>query len=132
MTGPLRLLFVDDDPDIRAIVALALGLDPTITLTVVGSGTEALASLRADGGEVDAALLDVTMPDIDGPSLLTLLRHVMPDLPVIFMTAHSRDRELSMLRAAGAQGVIVKPFAPLTLVEQVRTLLSGRVSSVGS
>lgn len=123
MTGPLRLLFVDDDPDIRAIVALALGRDPTITLTVVGSGTEALASLQADDGKVDAALLDVTMPDIDGPSLLTLLRHVMPDLPVIFMTAHSRDRELSMLRAAGAQGVIVKPFAPLTLVEQVRELL---------
>ena len=123
MTTPLRLLFVDDDPDIRAIVALALERDPAITLIAAGSATEALGALQDDGGTIDAALLDVTMPDIDGPSLLTLLRGLVSDLPVIFMTAHRRDRALAVLRAAGARGVIVKPFDPLTLVEQVRRLL---------
>lgn len=123
MTGPLRLLFVDDDADIRTIVSLALGLDPTIALIAVATADEALAALDA-GTSFDAALLDVSMPTMDGPALLAALRAVVPGLPVIFMTAHSRERELAALQAVGADGVIVKPFEPLTLVAQVRALLS--------
>lgn len=123
MTGPLRLLFVDDDPDIRTIVALALGRDPAIALLTVAAAAEALAQAR-DATPPDAALLDVEMPDMDGPALLAALQRIVPGLPVIFMTAHSRERDLAALRAAGAVGVIVKPFDPLTLVEQVRGLLA--------
>lgn len=122
MTGPLRLLFVDDDADIRTIVTLALGLDPTIVPVAVGSPDGALA-LVAAGSPFDAALLDVSMPAMDGPALLAALRAIVPGLPVIFMTAHSRPHELVALRAAGAVGVIVKPFDPLTLVAQIRDLL---------
>ncbi|GAA4219081.1 response regulator [Sphingomonas endophytica] len=122
MTGPLRLLLVDDDPDIRTIVTLALGLDPAMTLVAVGTPDEALAAIAA-GPPFDAALLDVTMPVMDGPALLGAVRAIVPDLPVIFMTAHSRAHELVALYAAGARGVIVKPFDPLTLAVQVRALL---------
>jgi DNA-binding response OmpR family regulator len=122
MTGPLRLLFVDDDADIRMIVALALARDPAIALDTVASAAEALAQMRNDTLP-DAALLDVSMPDMDGPTLLAALREIAPRLPVIFMTAHGREREVAALRDAGAVGVIVKPFEPLTLVEQIRALL---------
>lgn len=121
MTGPLKLLFVDDDEDIRMIVALSLARDPTIALVTAASADEALAQVASD--RFDAALLDVTMPDMDGPTLLSALHREVPGLPVIFMTAHSRERDLTALHAAGAVGVIVKPFEPLTLVEQVRALL---------
>ncbi|MEH3120666.1 MAG: response regulator [Sphingomonas phyllosphaerae] len=123
MTGSLRLLFVDDDPDIRTIVTLSLTLDPAIAMVAVGSPEEALAAAEA-GSAFDAALLDVAMPRMDGPALLAALRRIAPGLPVIFMTAHSREHELAALRAAGAVGVIVKPFEPLTLAAQVRALLS--------
>lgn len=122
MTGALRLLFVDDDADIRTIVTMALGLDPTITPVAVGTPDAALA-LVTSGPAFDAALLDVSMPAMDGPALLGALRAIVPGLPVIFMTAHSRAHELAALHAAGAVGVIVKPFDPLTLAAQVRDLL---------
>jgi DNA-binding response OmpR family regulator len=123
MTGPLRLLFVDDDADIRTIVTLALARDPAIALDAVASAAEALARMRG-ATPPDAALLDVSMPDMDGPALLAALRAIAPRLPVIFMTARGRERDLAALHAAGAAGVIVKPFEPLTLVERVRALLS--------
>ncbi|MBY9064806.1 response regulator [Sphingomonas yunnanensis] len=119
---PLRLLFVDDDPDIRTIVELALGLDPTIELGVAASASEALSALAA--ARPDAALLDVSMPDMDGPTLLVALHDRVPGLPVIFMTAHGRERGVAALRAIGARGVIVKPFDPLSLSAQIRALLS--------
>ncbi|MEH3103751.1 MAG: response regulator [Sphingomonas phyllosphaerae] len=122
MTGALHLLFVDDDPDIRTIVTLALGLDPTIAVVAIDNADAALTAL-ADA-RFDAALLDVSMPGMDGPALLGALREIVPGLPVIFMTAHSRAHELVALYAAGAQGVIVKPFEPLTLATEVRALLS--------
>ena len=122
MIGPLRLLFVDDDADIRMIVALTLARDPAIALEAVASADEALARMRS-GTPPDAALLDVSMPDMDGPTLAAALHTIAPRLPVIFMTAHSRERELAVLRAAGAVGVIVKPFEPLKLVDQIRALL---------
>ncbi|VXC33311.1 response regulator [Sphingomonas sp. 8AM] len=122
MTGAMRLLFVDDDADIRTIVTLALGLDPMIALVAVGTPDEAIA-LVASAPSFDAALLDVSMPAMDGPALRAALRAIMPDLPVIFMTAHSRAHELAALRAVGAVGVIVKPFDPLTLGAQIRDLL---------
>lgn len=121
MSAPLHLLFVDDDPDIRTIVELALGLDPTIALHVAASAREALALAAAD--RFDAALLDVTMPDMDGPALFTALRAYAARLPVIFMTAHGRDHEVAALRALGAAGVIVKPFEPLSLAAELRALL---------
>jgi len=120
---PLRLLFVDDDPDIRTIVELALGLDPTIALRVAASPSEALSALATM--QPDAALLDVSMPDMDGPALLAALHDRSPGLPVIFMTAHGRERDIAALRALGACGVIVKPFDPLSLSAQIRALLSG-------
>lgn len=122
MTGALRLLFVDDDPDIRTIVTLALELDPALVPVAVGTPDAALA-LVVGGPAFDAALLDVSMPAMDGPALLAALRAIVPDLPVIFMTAHGRAHELAALHAAGAAGVIVKPFDPLTLAAQVRGLL---------
>lgn len=122
MTRPLRLLHIDDDDDIRAIVALALARDPAIFVTATASASAALDWVRAGQG-FDAVLLDVTMPEMPGPALLRALHQVDSALPAIFMTAQSRAHELVALYAAGATGVIVKPFDPLTLVAQVRALL---------
>lgn len=128
MTVPIKILCVDDDPDIRTIAVMALGLDPGIEVHAASSGSEALAVLRADGWRPDAVLLDVMMPGMDGLGTLAAIRSLggFEDLPVIFMTARARKEDLDSYRRLGATGVIVKPFDPLHLTEDVRALIESR------
>lgn len=125
----LRLMHVDDEPDIREVAAFALELDPAIVLTSVASGAEAVARLEA-GARPDAVLLDVMMPSLDGPGVLARLRGIggLERTPVIFMTARAQAAEVERLKALGAVGVIVKPFDPMTLAGQVRDLLAEAAS----
>ena len=119
----LHILYVDDDADIRAIVALSLSLDPAIILTQADSGRQAL-DLVATGLEPDVVVLDVMMPDLDGPAVLarlqTTARGAAP--PVIFMSAREGERGLA---ERGAIGAIGKPFDPLSLAGEIRRLLAG-------
>jgi len=121
----LALMHVDDEPDIREVAAMALELDPNLSLVSVGSGQEAL-DLIAAGQEPDVILLDFMMPIMDGPGVLKRLRAMSGQelTPVIFMTARAQTSEVDQLKALGAIGVIVKPFDPMTLADQVRGLLA--------
>lgn len=126
MSGPLVILHVDDEADIREVAAMALELDPEVALTSAGSGEAALERL-AEGLRPDVILLDVMMPRLDGPGTLRRLRELpgLEDTPVIFMTARAQSGELGAWLALGARGVIVKPFDPMELARQVRDLLAG-------
>ena len=122
----IRILHVDDEPDIREVVALALELDAGVELRSAASGEAALAVL-ADGFAPDVILLDVMMPSLDGPGALVQLR-ALPGhdrTPVIFMTARAQAQEQNRYLALGAVGVITKPFDPMLLAEQIRDLLAG-------
>jgi CheY-like chemotaxis protein/HPt (histidine-containing phosphotransfer) domain-containing protein len=116
----LRVLHVDDEPDIREIVELSLGLDASLAVRSCASGSEALAA--AVDWPPDLILLDVMMPVMDGPATLTRLRgdEQTADIPVVFMTARAQAREIEYFRSLGAAGVIAKPFDPLTLAGMVR------------
>jgi CheY-like chemotaxis protein len=117
----IRILHVDDEPDIREVVELSLGLDPTFATKGCGSGKEALAA--AAEWQPDMILLDVMMPVMDGPATLVLLREnaATAGIPVIFMTARAQAREVDRFRLLGAVGVIPKPFDPMTLAASVRS-----------
>ena len=117
----LSVLYVDDDPDIRHIVALSLSLDPLIEARFAGSGEEALAML-ATGPRPDVAVLDVMMPEMDGLTLLERMRATpaTATIPVLFMTARAREADVTAYIARGAMGVIVKPFDPLSLAAAIR------------
>src|ERR1700724_2460135 len=116
----LRVLHVDDEPDIREVVELSLGLDPELAVRSCASGRDALAA--AADWPPDVILLDVMMPVMDGPATLARLRESprTADIPVVFMTARAQTRELEHFRSLGAAGVIAKPFDPLTLAGMVR------------
>ena len=116
----LRVLHVDDEPDIREVVEISLGLDPHIETRSCGSGLEAL-TVSAEWAP-DVILLDVMMPGMDGPATLVRLRAntQTAQIPVIFMTARAQTRELDRFRSLGAVGVIPKPFDPMTLAASVR------------
>jgi CheY-like chemotaxis protein/HPt (histidine-containing phosphotransfer) domain-containing protein len=117
----IHILHVDDEPDIREVVELSLGLDPDFTVRSCGSGKEALAV--AAEWQPDFILLDVMMPVMDGPATLVQLRENArtASIPVIFMTARAQAREVDRFRSLGAVGVIPKPFDPMTLAAAVRS-----------
>jgi CheY-like chemotaxis protein/HPt (histidine-containing phosphotransfer) domain-containing protein len=118
-----RILHVDDEPDIREVVELSLGLDPCFLVRSCASGEEAL--VVAASWMPQAILCDVMMPVMDGPATLARLRQnpQTANIPVIFMTARAQRRELEQFKAIGAAGVICKPFDPMTLADELRRLL---------
>jgi CheY-like chemotaxis protein len=118
-----KVLLVDDDDDVRLIAQMALrdvGGWPTIA---VSTGRAAIALAPTE--RPDVILLDVMMPDLDGPTALRLLRADprSATIPVIFMTAKARASESARYLEQGAAGVIAKPFDPMTLAEQVRAIV---------
>lgn len=119
----VRILHVDDEPDIRAVVDLALALNPEFEVRGCASGAEAIAAAAEWSPFV--ILLDVMMPEMDGPATLTRLRKNLQTsaIPVLFMTARAQTREIAQLIALGAQGVIAKPFDPMTLASELNSYL---------
>jgi CheY-like chemotaxis protein len=126
----LRVLHVDDEPDIREVVELALGLDPEVTVRSCGSGRDGLET--AAEWSPDLILLDVMMPGMDGPTTLFNLRSrpATAGIPVVFMTARAQPRELEHFVSLGAEGVIAKPFDPMTLAASVRNYAGGVEASI--
>lgn len=117
----IQVLHVDDEPDIREVAEISLGLDPDFRVRSCGSGQEALAV--AAEWQPDLILLDVMMPVMDGPATLVRLREDARTarIPVIFMTARAQAREVDRFRSLGAVGVIPKPFDAMTLAASVRS-----------
>lgn len=122
MTQLQTILYVEDEPDIRAIAELALETVGGYTLISCSSGGEALRA--AEQHNPDLILLDVMMPEMDGPETLRQLRSIgsTAQIPAVFMTAKVQPSEVAEYLAMGAVDVIAKPFDPLTLAEQVQTI----------
>jgi CheY-like chemotaxis protein len=122
----VRILHVDDEPDIRDVVDLSLGLNPDFEVRACASGPEAIAT--AAEWKPFLILLDVMMPGMDGPTTLSELRKnpQTSAIPVLFMTARAQTREVEHFIGLGAQGVIAKPFDPMTLASQVQSHLQVR------
>jgi CheY-like chemotaxis protein len=120
-----KILVVDDDEDIRRVTEIALRRIGGWDVVHAASGAEALVQARAE--QPDVILLDVMMPDEDGPTTLARLRADLATakLPVIFLTARVQRRELDSYRELGATGVIEKPFDATTLPDAIRRLLGG-------
>ncbi len=116
------IFYVDDEPDIREVVELCLGLAEDLRVQTCESGERALELLPV--ARPDLLLLDVMMPGLDGPATLKRLRADprLKDLPVIFMTAKALPQEIDRFLALGAVAVIPKPFDPLQLASQVTTI----------
>ena len=117
---PLKVLYIDDDADIREVATLALELDLAIEVRSESSGAAGLAA--AASWRPDAILLDVMMPVMDGPTTLVQLRNnaATRNVPVVFITARAQSKEIDAFIKQGARAVITKPFDPMTLAAELR------------
>lgn len=119
-----RVLVVEDEADIQVIVKLALEKLGGFRVTGCTSGTEALECLAE--ARPQFILLDVMMPGMDGPATLEAIRELpgFESTPVAFMTAKVQPHEVAYYRSLGAVDVIFKPFDPMTLSDQIRSVWS--------
>lgn len=117
-----KILYVEDEEDIAAIAKIALEDLGGFELLYCATGKQALAN--ADSFTPDLFIIDVMMPEMDGPTTFKELRKnpKFVDTPIIFMTAKTQASEIKEYLALGAVGVITKPFDPVTLADTVRKL----------
>jgi CheY-like chemotaxis protein len=122
MNEPNRILYVEDEPDIRTIAEIALEVVGGFTVTSFSSGQDAVAG--AAKVQPDLLLLDMMMPGMDGLTTLQALRQLpaTATTPVIFMTAKVQTAEINHFKAAGALDVIAKPFDPMALAGLIRSI----------
>jgi two-component system, OmpR family, response regulator len=120
-----KVMLVDDDEDLRMIGRIALCDVGGFQALIAGGGEEALGLAARE--QPDVILLDMMMPGMDGVATFARLRddEATASIPVIFMTARAHDTEIDEYLRLGAAGVIVKPFDPLGLADEVRRIMGG-------
>jgi CheY-like chemotaxis protein len=117
------VLIVDDEEHVREVAAISLELTAGWDIRQAESGAEGIQAAIA--WRPDAILLDVMMPDLDGPAAFARLQSDArtTGTPVIFLTAKVQTADRHRYAALGVKGVIAKPFDPLTLAATVTQIL---------
>ena len=125
---PTRILVVDDVPDNVDILDARLS-SRGYAVQTAANGEQALERVKEEPPHL--ILLDVMMPGMDGPSTVLALQAdpLTRDIPVIFLTAKVQAVDRRRLADLGALGIIAKPFDPMTLAEEVTSLLQGAAVS---
>ncbi|QBL08144.1 response regulator [Rheinheimera sp. D18] len=122
MTKLERIMHVEDDLSIQQVAKIALEAVGGFTVFTCSSGQQALAEYPLITPQL--LLLDVMMPGMDGPTTLQKLQqqYDLSKVPAIFMTAKVQDAEIASYKMLGAVAVLVKPFDPMTLSDQIRQI----------
>ncbi|MDQ4130757.1 MAG: response regulator [Actinomycetota bacterium] len=123
-----HILLVDDEDDIREVAGISLEAVGGWLVSGASGGREGIA--KAQEERPDAILLDVMMPDIDGPTTFALLQEdaTTRDIPVILLTAKAQTADRERFAQLGVAGILTKPFDPMTLPEQVAASLAAAAS----
>lgn len=119
-----RIMHVEDDPSIQTVARVALEAVGGFEVCTCSGGQEALDRFESFAPQL--ILLDVMMPTMDGPSTLRNLQQQfdLTKIPVVFMTAKVQTNEIESYKALGASDVVVKPFDPMKLSEQILAIWS--------
>jgi len=123
-----RVLVVDDEPGIRTALVRGLGAEG-MEVEAVGDGHSALAA--AVTGGFDVIVLDIILPGLSGYRVLERLRAAGVDTPVLLLSAKDGEFDQADGLDLGADGYLVKPFAFVVLVAQLKALLRRRDAALG-
>jgi DNA-binding response OmpR family regulator len=115
----MKVLAVDDDPELLPLVAYALR-QAGYQVVEAATGTDALASVESE--RPDLVVLDVNLPDIDGFEVCRRIR-ATSDVPVLMLTVRGEEEDVVHGLDLGADDYLTKPFSPRTLLARMRALL---------
>ncbi|RLV49174.1 DNA-binding response regulator [Nocardioides mangrovicus] len=118
--SPLRVLVVDDEPNIAELLRMALRYEGW-EVDVAGTGSKAVAAAKSV--RPDAVVLDMMLPDFDGMEVLNRLRAQQGDVPVLFLTARDSVEDRVAGLTAGGDDYVTKPFSLEEVVARLRGLL---------
>lgn len=119
----MKVLVIDDEEDVRYVARLCLNRVGGMNVIEAASGEEGVA--RAKSEQPDFILLDMMMPGMDGAATFRALRAdtATAAIPIVFLTAKAMSTEVRRMQNLGAKGVILKPFNPMSLADEIRTIL---------
>ena len=119
-----RILLIDDHTLFRAGLRDLLTRRKIEVVADVGNGSDGIKI--AEEEELDIVLLDMRMPQMDGISVLKIIKDAHPDLPVAMLTTSSDESDLVGALRNGAQGYLLKDMEPDDLVVALRDIISGK------
>jgi two-component system chemotaxis response regulator CheY len=124
----VEILVVDDSKVMREMIVACLRGEPSLRFTHAASGLEAIERLSL--GSFGLVFLDLNMPDIGGYEVLEFVRgqDAMRDVPIIVVTTRGDDNSRERALAAGATRFMTKPFEPVEILTELRSLVSVRSS----
>lgn len=116
-------LVIDDEEDVRYVAQVSLGRIGKMKVLEASSGPEGIE--LAKSARPDFILLDMMMPGMDGAATFAALRadERTAAIPVVFLTAKAMATDVARVIDLGAKGVVLKPFNPMTLAEQIAAIL---------
>jgi DNA-binding NarL/FixJ family response regulator len=121
---PIRLLIADDHPVVRDGLRAMLATQPDMELVgEAATGTEAVERARAL--HPDVVLMDLQMPDLDGPAAITALREQAPEIRVLVLTTFGTDADITRAVDAGATGYLLKDAPREQLFGAIRAAARG-------
>jgi CheY-like chemotaxis protein len=118
-----RILIIDDEDDIREVAALSLEATAGWHIFTANSGATGIELAAAE--QPDAILMDVMMPTVDGPTTFRIMQQnpIVAHIPVLLLTAKVQGVDQRRFAGLGVNGILFKPFDPLTLAQQISDIL---------
>ena len=120
MHAPRKILVVEDDPDISALVELHL-VDAGNDVVLSSDGRDGLE--QALGQTFDLVILDIMLPGVDGLEICRRLRAEKPKLPILMLTARTTELDRVLGLEMGADDYLTKPFSVRELMARIKALL---------
>jgi len=123
-----KILIVDDEEMLRELLVEQL-TEVGYAVYEASNGVEAIEVLKrlcAEQVEVDAVVLDMNMPKMDGAKAFAEIRTLFPKMPILIATGYAEDDVVRQLQQTGTSGVLVKPYDADLLLEKLNALLNGR------
>lgn len=118
-----RILLIDDEDDIREVASLTLEATAGWQVIAASSGADGIRVALAEKPE--AILMDVMMPEMDGPTTFREMQKIpeLANIPVILLTAKVQGVDQRRFSDLGVAAVLFKPFDPMTLAQQIAEVL---------
>lgn len=117
-----KILYAEDEPDVQTIVELTIQTMSDYDIKICNNGKKLLECVEEF--KPDLILLDVMMPEMDGPTTFQALKanESTTNIPVIFVTAKAQIHEVEKFKEIGSLGVITKPFQVMNLCDNIQRI----------